>query len=81
MHENLPRHIELTHQEPGCIAFEVHATDNPLVWQVNERFENSEAFALHQARVQASQWGCATAGIQRHYVIQEVDADDAPSER
>ena len=36
--EYLPRHIELTHQEPGCTSLEVHATDNPLVWQVSERF-------------------------------------------
>ncbi|MFT3944203.1 MAG: antibiotic biosynthesis monooxygenase [Ancrocorticia sp.] len=66
----LPRHIELTRLEPGCISFEVSQTDNPLVWQVDELFVDEDSFAAHQLRVAESKWGRATAGIERHYVIQ-----------
>lgn len=65
----LPRHVELTRAEPGCLSFEVEPTDDPLVWSVAERFVDRAAFAAHQARVAESDWGRATAGIERDYVI------------
>ncbi|MGD8194147.1 putative quinol monooxygenase [Herbiconiux sp. P18] len=68
----LPEHIELTRAEPGCLSFEVAATDDPLVWTVEERFASEDAFATHQARVAASEWGRSTAGIERQYEIRRV---------
>lgn len=67
--EHLPRHLELTHAEPGCLSFAVVPTDDPLVWQVDELFVDEAAFALHQDRVRASEWGRATAGIERLYEV------------
>lgn len=67
--EHLPRHIERTHAEPGCISFEVTPTTDPLVWDVEEQFEDEAVFREHQARVAASEWGQATAGIERRYSI------------
>lgn len=67
--EHLPRHVELTRAEPGCISFEVTPTTDPLVWQVEERFEDEAVFRAHQARVAASDWGRATVGIERRYSI------------
>jgi quinol monooxygenase YgiN len=64
---HLPRHIDLTRAEQGCISFEVHQTDDPFVWQVDERFVDDVAFDAHQARVAASVWGRVTAGIERRY--------------
>lgn len=67
-----PDHIELTRSEPGCLAFVVEPTEDALVWRVDERFVDRDAFDAHQARVVASAWGSATAHLQRHYEIEEV---------
>ena len=72
---HLPRHAELTRQETGCLSFEVRATDDPLVWQVDERFTDARAFAAHQERVASSEWGLATAGIERSYTIEGLETD------
>lgn len=66
---HLPRHIELTRAEPGCLRFEVEQSEDPLVWTVAERFADQAAFDAHQARVVSSDWGRATTAIQRDYVI------------
>jgi quinol monooxygenase YgiN len=66
----LDRHIELTRAEPGCVSFHVSATDDHLVWQVLEQFRDAAAFQAHQERVAASEWGRATAGIERRYTIE-----------
>ncbi|MGY5766306.1 putative quinol monooxygenase [Brachybacterium sp. DNPG3] len=71
----LPRHVELTRSEAGCLRFTVEPTEDPLVWTVSERFADRAAFDAHQARVRASEWGSVTAGIARDYTI--GDADDA----
>jgi quinol monooxygenase YgiN len=71
----LPRHVELSRAEPGCLCFDVDATDDPLVWTVAERFSNRVTFDAHQARVRVSEWGRETAGIARDYVV-EADSDD-----
>ncbi|MDR6199844.1 quinol monooxygenase YgiN [Microbacterium sp. SORGH_AS428] len=68
----LPRHIELTRAEAGCIRFDVTPTDDPLVWDVAELFATEDAFRAHQERVAASEWGAATAGIERKYSIQQL---------
>lgn len=67
---HLPRHVELTRAEPGCIRFEVRSADDPLVWSVDEEFAGESAFRAHQERVAASEWGRATAGIRREYEIE-----------
>lgn len=67
----LPAHIALTRAEPGCLSFEVAATDDPLVWRVDEAFADPTAFAAHQERVRDSRWGAATAGIQRRYRVDD----------
>ena len=66
---HLPAHEVLSRAEPGCISFEVTATDDPLVWHVAEQFSSEEAFAAHQRRVAESEWGLATAGISREYRV------------
>ncbi|MCB7136986.1 putative quinol monooxygenase [Cellulosimicrobium marinum] len=73
--EHLPRHVALTLREPGCTAFDVAPTEDPLVWRVDECFVDEAAFRAHQERVAASTWGTATAGITRRY---RVDRDDGP---
>ena len=37
--EVLAAHIELTHQEDGCISFEVKQSINPFIWEVQEVFD------------------------------------------
>lgn len=67
--KHLARHIELTCAEPGCLAFEVVQTEDPMVWNVAEHFQDADSFYLHQARVRASAWGRATAAIKRSYTV------------
>jgi quinol monooxygenase YgiN len=67
---SLPHHIALTRAEPGCISFVVTQTGDPMIWSVEELFENQRAFELHQARVACSAWGRATVGLERRYSIQ-----------
>jgi quinol monooxygenase YgiN len=66
---HLPDHIRLTRAEPGCLRFDVVATDDPLVWQVDETFIDQAAFDAHQARTQASRWARETAGIARDFTL------------
>lgn len=72
---HLDRHVELTRAEGGCLHFDVEPTDDPLVWIVAERFVDRAAFDAHQVRARASEWGRATSGIKRDYVIDAI-ADD-----
>lgn len=65
----LPRHIELSRAEPGCLRFNVTQSRDPLVWRVSEQFTDRASFDAHQERVKASEWGRATAHIQRDYFI------------
>lgn len=67
--QHLARHVALTLAEVGCLSFRVSPTDDPLVWQVDELFRDAAAFRAHQDRVAASEWGCATVGIERRYKI------------
>ena len=65
----LPAHVELTRAEPGCLAFAVTPAEDPLVWDVEELFTDAGAFALHQQRVAASEWGRQTAAVERDYMV------------
>lgn len=67
--EHLSDHVARTRAEHGCISFNVTSTDDPLVWQVDECFQDSSAFKAHQDRVAESAWGRATTGIERRYAI------------
>ncbi|WP_120522198.1 putative quinol monooxygenase [Arthrobacter celericrescens] len=72
---HLPLHLELTRAEEGCLSFNVVRSENPLVWHVEERFRDAAAFEAHQERVAASEWGRATAGIERRYTITGMATD------
>lgn len=66
----LPRHIDLTRNEPGCLTFCVEQDQcYQNRFSVYEVFANQEAFAHHQQRVKASRWGAVTKNVQRHYSI------------
>jgi quinol monooxygenase YgiN len=70
--ELLPLHIELTRAEQGCLSFEVNLTEDTLVWQVDEHFQDAASFRAHQQRVAESEWGAATASIARQYKIKGI---------
>lgn len=70
---HLPRHLELTLAEPGCLAFEVSPTGRRFVWDVDEAFTDAAAFNAHQRLAAESDWGRATAGIERQYTITGLD--------
>ncbi|HLS15924.1 MAG TPA: antibiotic biosynthesis monooxygenase [Beutenbergiaceae bacterium] len=70
---HLPRHTDLTRAEAGCVSFEVTATDDPLVWRVQEHFTDGDSFRAHQHRSARSQWGQVTAGIERRYTVTGLD--------
>ena len=65
----LPEHVLRTRAEPGCLFFEVTRRGTSLIWDVEERFDTSEAFRAHQTRSAESAWGAGTAAIVRDYVI------------
>ncbi|MDX5357057.1 MAG: antibiotic biosynthesis monooxygenase, partial [Rhodobacterales bacterium] len=67
--DHLPEHVALTHAEPGCLAFQVTPTDDPLVWKVAETFADQAAFEAHQRRTATSPWARATAGLRRDYTL------------
>ena len=67
--EHLSDHVARTRAETGCISFSVMSTDDPLLWQVDERFQDSAALKAHQDRVAGSDWGRVTAKIERRYAI------------
>ena len=64
---HLPEHVRLTQAEPGCTAFVVQPTDDPLIWSLNETFINRAAFEAHQTRTKASLWARETTGIARDF--------------
>ncbi|GAB3797546.1 putative quinol monooxygenase [Humibacter antri] len=67
---NLPEHIALTRAERGCLSFEVIATSDRRVFDVEERFEDEQAFGLHHERAANSEWGQLTARMERRYSVQ-----------
>lgn len=64
----LPDHIRLSRAEPGCLAFDVTQTENPLIWQVDEEFTDQHAFDAHQTRTRSSLWYQKTGHITRRYI-------------
>ena len=71
----LPRHIDLTRAESGCLKFEVALDpDHPDRLRVDELFSSRAAFDAHQKRVARSEWGKLTEGLKRVYEIREIPA-------
>ena len=69
----LPRHIERTRKEQGCLVFEVtQSAEISGVFNVYEEFIDRDAFERHQARVKASHWGKITTSVERRYKIIET---------
>ncbi len=67
----LPDHIRLSRREPGCLSFDVTATDDPLVWRLHETFTDRAALEAHQARTRASAWFRATAHLARDFRLHD----------
>lgn len=75
----LPDHIRATRAEPGCIVFEViRSMADPVRFAVREIFACRADFDAHQARVRTSNWGRATKGIPRDYVLTEGSRAHSP---
>jgi len=68
--KELPNHIRLTRQEPGCIKFEI-SKDSQMMnrFHVYEEFKDQKSFELHQHRVQRSRWGHVSVNVVRHYQV------------
>ncbi|SEW17396.1 Quinol monooxygenase YgiN [Aliiroseovarius sediminilitoris] len=74
-HDALPQHIALTRAEPGCLRFDVTEDEtSPGRYLVSELFDSRVDFDAHQMRAAQSPWAAVTAGIPRHYTIEEVSA-------
>jgi len=71
--KHLPEHTRLTTAEPGCIAFSVSQSDDPLIWHVEECFVDKAAFEFHQRRTRASSWWTATGNIPRDYSVSGLE--------
>lgn len=70
----LPKHIELTLQEIGCLSFQVsQAPKDKNTFFVYEEFINRAAFEAHQERVKRSHWGKIAVNVERHYQINSAN--------
>jgi len=68
--EHLSTHIILSRAECGCISFDVRVDpENPNRYLVDEEFTTQAAFDAHQTRTKHSDWGRATAHLQREFKI------------
>lgn len=68
----LEEHIRLSRAEPGCKEFSVTQDESlPEVYNLQELFENADAFAFHQTRAGASDWGIASVELTRDFTKSE----------
>ena len=75
--KELPKHIELTRQESGCLSFQVSQDpENPNIFFVQEEFIDKVAFEKHQERVKNSHWGKVAKNVERHYQISGINIHD-----
>lgn len=65
----IPEHVRLSREEPGNIHFNITATDDPMVWEVDEAFTDAAAFDAHKARMGKAAWADAAVGIERDLKI------------
>ena len=64
----LKDHIQLTHEEPGCLRFRVIEDETtPGRFTVDEKFESQAAFEHHQERTHESAWAQVSAQAERQY--------------
>lgn len=63
----LPDHVTASRAEPGCLKFDLTQGDDPLIWNLSELFADEDAFAAHQTRTKASEWGLSSQGIRREF--------------
>jgi len=68
--DHLPDHLALTLAESGCVVFVVtQRLSEPNIFDVYEEFQDGNAFAKHQKRVQESPWGRVTKNVLRSYTV------------
>lgn len=64
----LDAHIALSRAEPGCLRFDISQDpDDAAVFRLDELFEDEDAFAHHQTRTKASEWGRRSAHLVRAF--------------
>ncbi len=69
----LPKHIQLTRQEEGCLKFEVSQDiENKNRFNVYEEFRSEDAFKFHQQRASQSEWGQVSARLEKHYKTNNI---------
>ena len=73
---HLDAHIERTRAEAGCLLFEITPLGGGRAWSVEELFTDAQAFRAHQRRTVESEWGRATAGIERRYRIEGLPPEE-----
>lgn len=79
----LPEHVRLSRAEQGCLRFDIWLTDDPMVWQLSELFTDEDAFAAHQSRTLASEWGQKSKALKRDfqkYDVTPVIRDQKPGD-
>ena len=65
---HLGEHIRNTLKEHGCLEFTVEQDGiDECVFNVFEKFKDSDAFDAHQERVKTSDWGAITKNLKRVY--------------
>ena len=65
----LEEHTQLTRAEPGCLSFNMSRTADPLVWLLDEAFNDEEAYQAHLSRTRSTPWYGATAHLRRDVKI------------
>lgn len=69
----LPEHVALSRAELGCLAFTIEqSSDDPLIFNVGERFCDRAAFDAHGARSRDSAWWEKTRHIPRDLTVTEA---------
>ena len=68
----LPEHVALSRAEPGNLRFELHQSEDPMVWALSELFADTQAFDAHRDRAARSIWGQQSAAIRRDFTRNEV---------
>ena len=64
----LEGHIAASLAEPGCERFEItRDADDAELFRLDELFRDEAAFAQHQERTRASDWGRASADCPRDF--------------
>ena len=69
----LPGHKKATLEEPGCLRFDVFQDiKDKYKFHVFEVFKSEEAFRVHKARMQGTDWIKASANVERFYTVSKA---------